>query len=321
MGKIIPTLISNFSGGISEDKRSEDTTKFSLTKHFDALTYPHKLVPYRSTEADEDKTFLITKFLYAPYTTVFTLYGLGIHSTNKLCLYLYGIDTALDSSWSGGTYLQGVNARTAGVDDEFLFYYKDYIYIFSGSGRYLERCDITAATNQFANYNDYSAAATSLAAPVLHPTDDIAYFFRNNVVSRQNGTASFETAVLTLPSNMKITTACPYGNFLAISCVTKGIADYSSIVYLWDRDSTITTLTERIDFGKGNIVHLATLDNKLIAVMDYQAQGANGALARGKILIKQAIGQFGLTLNELLMDTAGSSSTLPKIRWLQDNKL
>ena len=325
MGKIITTKIDRFDGGITEDKRSTQSNKFSLTKHFDALTYPHKLVPYRSTEADETKAAKIVNFLYAPYgnSTAFKLYGLGVHTTSKVALYTYDIDTALDSSWSGGSYFLGVNTNR---DTEVLFYYKDYIYVFSGNGRYLETLDITTATNNFANYQDFTAAG-AVAQPVHHPADDIAYFFRNNLVHSLNvaswdkGAEDPTAGVLVLPSNMNITAACAYGNYLAIACVTKGGSDYSSVVYLWDRDSSLATLTERIDFGKGGIVHLANLDNKLIAVMDYQAQGAKGALARGKILIKQAVGQFGITINELLMDTAGSSATLPRVRSLQDNKL
>ena len=320
MVKIIETKINRFDGGISEDKRSTQLNKFSLTKNFDVFTYPHKLVPYRSTEADEDKTFTITNFLYAPYASAFSLYGLGKEvGTSKGMLYFYGIDSGLDDSWTGGTYFKSVNNVASG-DNEVIFYYKDYIYIWTGGGRYLERVDITNSTNNFASYNDFSATGT-IAQAVHHPADDIAYFFRNNVVSRQNAAVAFEPAVLTLPSNMKITAACPYGNYLAIACVTKGTAEVSSVVFLWDRDSSIATLTERLDFGKGEIVHLANLDNKLTAVMSYQASGGNGDLTRGKILIKQSYGQFGVVINELLMDAAGSSNTLPRIRTLQDNKL
>ncbi len=317
MGKIIITKIDRFDGGQSEDKRSKSSNKFSLTKNFDTMTYPHKIVPYRSTEADETKTFKVINFLYAPYTSAFTLYGLGQEvGTTKGMLYLYSIDVGLDNNWAGGTFLKSVN--NVSNDNEVLFYYKDYVYIFTGSGRYLERVLITGTTNDFSVRNDYSAAGT-VAQPVHHSADDIAYFFSDNIVSRQNGAAAFEAAVLTLPSDLKITSATPYGNYLAIACVTKGNADYRSVVYLWDRDAISWNF--QINFGKGAIQHLANLDNKLIAVMDYQAKGGKGALARGKILIKQAIGDFGIQINELVMDTVGTSATLPKIRTLQDNKL
>jgi hypothetical protein len=70
--KILTTILNNFSGGISNDLRVNDGSKFALTKHFDAFTYPHKLVPHRSTvteEAGSAKAFKIKKFLYAPYVT------------------------------------------------------------------------------------------------------------------------------------------------------------------------------------------------------------------------------------------------------------
>jgi len=320
MEKQITTLIDRFDGGLSKDKRSKSSNKFALTKHFDTMTYPHKLVPYRSTEADEVKASNIVNFLYAPYNAGAShyLYGLGIASTTKAKVYVYNIDSGLDSTWTTVYTAAKSESTLTNRNTEVFFYYKDYIYMFGNSGRYLIRFHNTGVDDFNDSYQDMGAAGT-VAQPVHHPADDIAYFFSDNVVHKLNN-VTWTGDALTLPSNLKINAACAWGDYLAIACVTKGTAEKQSIVYLWDRDSSLATLTSIIDFGKGEIIHLANLDNKLIAVMGYQITG-NGALARGKILIKQAIGEFGIQLNELLLDTGGSSQTLPKVRSLQDNKL
>jgi hypothetical protein len=50
MGKIIETKQNNFSGGISNDLRVNDFTKYSLIKNFDAFKFPNKLEPYHKLE-------------------------------------------------------------------------------------------------------------------------------------------------------------------------------------------------------------------------------------------------------------------------------
>jgi hypothetical protein len=109
---------------------------------------------------------------------------------------------------------------------------------------------------------------------------------------------------LTLPSNLEIKSACAYGNYLAIGCSTKDIIKPQSVVFLWDRDSSLTTLTQRIDFGEGKIEKLANLGNNLIALMSYHLSDVYTA-SGGKVIIKQAVGEKAQTLNEILSDNTG----------------
>jgi hypothetical protein len=115
---------------------------------------------------------------------------------------------------------------------------------------------------------------------------------------------------------MTSTAACAYGDYLAIACVTTGTFPHST-VFLWDRDSSLSTVTQRIDFGPGKVIHLVSLDNKLIAVMDYFTGNTFGLL-KGKVLIKQASGNTSFILNELLTDN--NTASLPKNGVLKDNK-
>lgn len=326
MGKIIETIQNRFDGGMTDDKHSKSSNKFSISKHFDIFSFPHKLMPnYRTVSAQGTydtasfKAFKIIKFVYAKRTSnTYMLFGFGVvNGTDKPKVFMWDID--------GGnlTVQTPSNAESArdSRNEEVFFYYKGYIYMWTLL-RYLVRFDTSSANPFDDNFYD-SGGYSSVAAPVHHPNDDIAYFFHDNYVSKLDN-ITWSPKVLTLPDNFKITAACAYGNYLAIACVDKGSSDVKSIVYLWDRDSSLATLTDRIDFGKGAIVHLATLDNKLTAVVDlYLQAGSSYSLQRGKILIKQANGNFSTTLNEIVSDESvqPTVSKIPPIRYITDNKL
>jgi len=123
---------------------------------------------------------------------------------------------------------------------------------------------------------------------VLHPADDIAYFFTDNIVHKLNNT-SWTEAVLTLPSNLTITDAEPVGNFLAIACQPKDTTD-KSVVFLWDRDSSLTTISGKIDWGEGNLLYIAMLDGVLVGVTDWYLNNI-ASFNEGRFVVKTAVGE------------------------------
>lgn len=286
MGKIYTEIINTFDQGISNDKRSNNTRKFAITKHLDAFTYPHKLVPYYKTEAVEDKTYDIVKFAYVASNS--RLYGFGIipASATTRIYYLSG------TTWTAATGGDGsTNNRKEGV----FIYYKDYLYMWR-EGTIMRYGILTETFTD--NWQGGLTTATNVATPVHHSADDKLYFFADNIVHSWDN-SSFATA-LTLPSNLKIVSACEYGNYLAIGCTDKS-GFGKSTVFLWDRDSSLSTISGKIDFGEGQLRHLANLNNKLIGVMAYNLT----ELYPRKMLIKQANGDFGKTINEITLDANG----------------
>ena len=324
MAKRYTVNINRFDGGISEDKRVQAANKYSITKHFDALTYPHKLVPYAKREAslgvsgqtvDQMK---LTRMLYAPSGASFKLWGLGDDGAGKLKVFRFDIDGASGSldavNWvaaSNGTSAVGTRQET------MFFYYKTFIYMLSGTTS-LCRFD-TAESAAFSDGYQTLATTTTAIQPVLHPTDDVAYFFSDNVVYSLNN-VTWNGAVLTLPSTLRIVAACPLGNYLAIGCVTTGNLDQRSIIYLWDRDSSLATLTERVDMGEGIIIHMANLNGRLVVVMSLYVNNVL-LLGKGKILIKIPNGQIGKTVNEITVDTAQVAADFSSSNFVRDNKL
>ena len=307
MGKQFSIQINRFDGGMMEDKRIGwssgsgvfFTDKFSLTKHFDAFTLPHSLIPLYKTKAfeGEDKAKGIVKYIYAsrnfPTDTSFKLYGYGIDTgTTKAQVFMRD---PTETSWSTPTNNKSTNT---GRDTKIFFYYKGFIYMLRTGGN-LMRFDVTSSA-VFEEAYQAIGAYTNSAEPTHHPADDCAYFFLDNKVYRLNNT-SWDGLVLTLPSNMKIVSATPHGNYLAIGCVTLGDLAVKSIVFLWDRDSSLTTLTERIDFGDGSIEYLHSVYGNLFSVMSFYPSSAY-ANKRAMLLVKVAIGNQAKLVNFLTSD-------------------
>lgn len=325
MGNPFQQRIANFSGGLLEDKRLSSPSHFGITKHFDTFTYSTKLVPYYKTIASlglsgQSVTNLkLKKFLYAASDaagTIFRLFGLGTAAFGDV--YTFVLDTSINTNhWVA--LANGSSASGATSNDVF-FYYKGFLYVLAG-GNTLKKVDATgvAVINDDYQTVTYDNTTPWAVQPVLHPSDDIAYFFGSNVVHKLDNT-TWTGSVLTLPSSMTVKCAIPFGNYLAIGCTTLGTIDVRSVVFLWDRDSSLTTLTERIDFGEGSLAHLANLNNRLIGVADFYSSNAL-ALQKGKILIKRGNGELSEVLNEITTDATVTSGLLSNNRVVRNNKL
>lgn len=317
MGKITKHLINRFDGGATDDHRINIANKYALTKNFDAFTYAHKLVPQYRTVANEVKSQKVVKFIYAQWTSDATypnrLYGYGVaFGTTCPGVFMWKID---DGTFAREVPINNTSA-VSGRNEDVFFYYKRYIYMWAGGSK-LVRFD-TQASDAF-NDSYQTISYTNVAQPVLHPSDDIAYFFTDNNVHTLNG-ASWTTNALVLPSQYKITGACAYGNYLAIACTTLGSVEKNSVVFLWDRDSSITTLSQRIDFGQGEIKHIANLNNRLVTVMNHYANNSTFGLTNGKIIVKTYNGNFGQPLNEFINDSY-TADLMTKTNYVRDGKL
>lgn len=298
MGRKITKVINRFDGGMSNDWRSKDLSKFALASHFDVFTYPYKLVPRDGTEDKESGATDIVKFLYADRSGTQTLFGFDKDGSNK-CLVRY---------WNGVGWVELANNTSSSEtrmteDEKVFFHYKDFIYMWAG-GTKLKRFDTTGALAFNDSYQ--SIAYTTIVQPVHHLDDDIAYFFSDNKVHKLNDTV-WSSDVLTLPDNLKIVSARPYGKYLAIACITKASISegVKSFIFLWDRDAI--SWNDMIEFGNGKIIHIATLEDKLTVIM--QLENAK------KIAIKNIRKKI---LNEIILD---DTAILPETSQIVNEKL
>lgn len=296
------TTITNFNGGKSKDIRQNSYNSFAISQHFDIFSKPKRLIPYPKTEADETvggtpKDGDIVKFIYAPLSTGYRLFGYGtkLTGTTEAGIFLHDADLTA-TGWTSAANGEGT---TTGRNEDVFFHYKNYLYNWAGGTKLQRYGDLTSSPTFTDSYQ--AITYTTVAQPVHHPADDIAYFFSDNKVHSLNDT-TWTSNVLVLPDNMNIVSATDYGNYLAIGCAPKDSIGGESIIYFWDRDSSLTTISSKISLGKGELKHIATLNGSLVAVINFFMGDANG-LRQGKMIIKKVIGSQAFTINEILADT------------------
>lgn len=266
MGKIIETKVDAFHLGMVDDIRSKRVGVCQLCKGFDALSYKHKLVPYRSSESGNDTiSRKISMFVYANGR----LYGAG--SPTAAGATFYYKDTFTDGTWS--TTANNVTSIGVGdtlISNSFCIYYAKtgLIYVPTG-GSSVSAYDPTGsaawATHSLGLFDKGTTA-------LVHSKDDILYvsYYHSTAgarIGKYDGTTWTDIA-LTIGNRWVITSMCEYGNYLAIGCKplsTTGLGATSK-VFLWDRDSSVTTLAESIDWGLGDLQILEELEGQLIGI-------------------------------------------------------
>ena len=243
-----------FDEGMVNDQRETRSGVCTLSKHFDILTRPHRLTPYRSHEdgssgGDTDK---ITQVIY--YNA--KAFGLGV-VTGTSRVKVFEKSDLSNSTWSATTN----GADAGGAREESVFVeYKGYGYGWAAGNR-VWKADLSGSA-AFTG-TERSISYTTVAQPLVHSKDDILYMPYDNKIARNNA-GTWTDAALTLPTNVIITSISEYGNFVAIG--TRSANGTKSRVYLWNRDSSLTTLSESIDWGVGDLYVLEEIEGYLIGI-------------------------------------------------------
>lgn len=249
---------NDFSGGMVTDPRDTRINVCRLCKGFDAFTYPNKLVPFRSSINADTNSAADQIIAFAYYGS--TLYGLGV-ATGTITAQVFKKTDLTSTTW-----LTPVNnVSTGGLPDPYVFiYYHTKIYgLFKGTEVYA--FDTTGgAFNSAVQALTY----TNTAPALVHSKDDILYVPTDNIINSYNfGTSTWaagSSAPLILPTNYVISNICEYGNYLAIACYDSGTG--RSRVFLWDRNSSVTTLSESIDWGYGRLIVLEQIAGTLMGI-------------------------------------------------------
>lgn len=305
---------NDFSGGMVTDPRDTRINVCRLCKGFDAFTYPNKLVPNRSSiNADTNATMSrVVNFVYENSV----LYGLGIASGTV------GVQIFKKTNLASTTWLTPANNTATGLPDSNVFsYYHTKIYGLIG-GNEVYAFD-TAGGAFVANVQAINYVNT---APALaHSKDDVLYIPTDNQINSFNfGTSTWTVGALVLPSNFVISSICEYGNYLAIGCYDSGTG--RSRVFLWDRNSSLTTLSETIDWGSGRLFILEQISGTLIGVSLYDSTTGISTL-NGRITFRyyggsgtgssnSSAGPGAVKFNELISSASGNgggAGTAPRM--------
>lgn len=316
MSKIAEIKINNFSGGVSDDPREENATKFQISKHFDIFSQPNRLTPYRSLESDSNdgstadgmKQYVVKDFLYASASA--KLYGLGKVVASGVTKIFYKSD-ATTGNWTLPASSEGDGA----VQNGCLVEYKDYLWGFQGTTQ-VWKWGVLSGSPSITNSAGTVATITSVAQGVI-AKDDNLYLPYNNKLVRVIANGTVSDAVLTLPTNFKITSICNYGNYLAIGCAPISTYNGVSKVFLWNLTSS--DVQEVIDWGEGELRILENIEGMLIGVTDRYLNNATGA-GKGSMIIQSYSGGSPQVEKEVFTQ-ALSGKTIPLSKATRNNRL
>ena len=313
MNKVVEILVNNFSGGVSDDPREDNATKFQVAKHFDVFSNPSRITPYRSLEQDTNdgstatgmKQYLVKDFLY--HSSSSKLFGLG-QTAGGLTKIVYKAD-AVSGNWTLPSSSEGSSA----VQNGCLVEYKGFLFGFQGTDQ-IWKWDITtpAITN---SATTLGATITSVAQGLVF--QDYLYLPYNNKIWRATDATTFSDAYLTLPTNFKITSLTAYGKYIAIGCAPISTFNGVSKVFLWD--GTSTEIQEAIDWGEGELRILETIEGYLVGVTDRYLNSTAGA-GRGSMIVQMYSGGVPQIIKEVFTQ-ALTGKSIPIQKAVKNNRL
>ena len=322
-GPNVLTRQTGWMGGISDDNRAVRlfrgtflATQFIIAKHFDIFSNPGKLTPYRDLTADTNdgststgmKQYLVRDFLYP--TGSGRLYGLG--QTAGGLTQIFQKADATTGNWSAPSSSTGNGAVQNGCFVE----YKDYAWGFQGTNQIFKWGTLSGSPSITNSVSTTASTITSVAQGLIG-TDDNLYLPYNNVIGRVTSGGSWNDAVLTLPTNYRITSLANYGNYLAIACAPVSSYNGVSKVFLWDFSSPDVQTV--IDWGEGILSVLETIEGMLVGVTDRYLNNTAGA-GRGSFIVQTYSGGQPQVVKEIFTQ-ALVGKAMPLSKAVKNNRL
>lgn len=307
--KILEVNINRFDGGIADDTLQALSNEFALTKHLDIFTKKNRLIPYRAMEAEAGTLGVYAIKSVAVLTdsaAAQNIYALGNKSGDTFPQFLEKTVSMITGTFAPSTTAVGAVGTVVASS---LVAYKTKLY-----------CLNLDTTIKLVSYdpqsNTYTAEVGSTAVTTTdsiyprmfrHPQDDILYIGVGNQISSWNNT-TFTAAALTLPSDMVITSLTDYGVYLAIACAPKDQGK-KSYVFLWGRDTSLTTVQEVVDFGEGALMILENVGGTLVGVSASARPGASVVFdIAPKVIFREYTGGLARPFKELRWSSTGAST-------------
>lgn len=306
--------LNKFNAGIINDPRSNVEGGARMVTNFDILTDPHKLSPYRDTESGDSgastsqkQNFCIAHWLPGS-TNDWRIFSLGVVSGTgraeilmKQASTVPGSTDLTDAGWLTPSNNQSASGSTN--FNLFVFYKKTGLIYGAKAGTTIWAFD--AATAGAFNDSARSLSYTNIAQGLVHSKDDILYIpYDNKIAKNNNGT--WTDVAITLPSDMYITSICEYGNYLAIACAPLSGIGHSR-VFLWDRDSSLETLSESIDWGEEILQVIEEVDGVLVGI---SYTGAGTTRFKDRIIFRYLSVSSAIKFQELVGTATAPATTL-----------
>lgn len=316
-------VVDRFDEGMADDRFSRSVGEFSVAKGFDILSLPNRLSPTRTTTTDTASTGIGNIIVGSDGV----LYGLGADSGNPTTnSQLYKkVDNA--TNWAA---LSNEKTGSSALNFDLFVEYPD-----SGGARTVF-CNGSAGIamldkSNVASVNTHSLTFTSLSQGLVHPKDDILYIPYTTstgtfIASFNGATTTWNDTALTLPTALVVVGLSFYGNYLVIACAPRGAYTFASTgktvansanggafrstVFLWDRDTSLATVSETLDWGTGILQVINNLNGKIIGISNVGGPTSNIA-DRNSIAIKEYDGSFPRQIKEI--STQKQTTTVPSV--------
>lgn len=243
--------------------------------------------------------------VYNTISTISITAGGTLYNINDI-LYLEG--------GTGGTAI--VTTVAAGVVTAVTLLQPGYNYSTGTKNTTTSSTTGTGCTINITAVANTSATISSVAQGLI-AKDDNGYIFYNNIVVRIYPSGTVQDQALKLPTNLKITSACNFGNYMAIGCSPTSIYNGVSKVFLWNLYSP--DVQEVIDWGEGELRVLENVEGMLVGITDRYLNNATGA-GRGSLIIQGYAGGSPQVLKEVFTEKL-NSITMPNYKVVKNNRV
>lgn len=301
--------INRFDGGKAQDIRQANPNQYSKSQHFDIRNLPNALTPLIDMEADDTG---VTDNQLRSFVNGFALGRKSSASDNPK----FFERSLITDSWSASPTGEG-SAGT--VQGHTLVTHNDttstdvrlYALRTSGSDmafdRYVPNTDVY--TNGYGTITNGASSYTGVIypRPHIHSADGFLYAVTSNKLARISNAGTFRdistSDSIILPPNRFGSSVTELGRYLAIATVDVFNSENSK-VFLWDRDVSLTTFNEVLDWGAGRLLVLDNLNGYLVGISEV----LNGVTP--KIVIAVSNGGQPQIVKEILI----SNSTLGALK-------
>jgi hypothetical protein len=244
------------------DPRDTHTNVARLIKGFDNITAPGKLTPNRSLEVDAtvESTLAAYRIRKMLLSSDGKLYGAGTVSAvdGHSQVYVKNGSGGPTDQWTTAT---ATSTNASSVLTAYTFFEYHGVKYGSETNGLWRYGDVGGGVFSFVHQDDTHVPT---GQGIVHSKDDAAYVPCSNVIIRTTtGAIGSWTVALTLPTGSTIANIWEHGNYLAIAC---NQTDGTMVIYLWDRDASLSTLSEKIDWGRGTLAFGGSIGGTIVGV-------------------------------------------------------
>lgn len=250
---------------MDNDKRNYRINTYNDLGGFDTQTKPSTLIPFGESETEALSSGDITDKRIADITRDNNGYLIAIgrnSSGSPTVNNLFSKDSSTDISSTWTSFVS--DSPGSAFIPNSLIWYRSATYYIAQTGLAVRKYDGSSSTVGNIDYAS-SWANMVIPKPFIHPEDDILYLAVGQNLAKINNTTYADITSVTVPTTQWITSFTDYNSYLAIATapVTTG---NKSRVYLWGRDTSITTFQGNIDWGEGSLTILENIGGTLIGV-------------------------------------------------------